>query len=307
MILRSALLLLSRQVWLQRPLGRSRVTRRLVARFVAGETLDEALEVAARLNGEGILSTLDHLGEHVTSLAEAEASLEHSLGALRRLRHGATLSIKLTQFGLGISQDECRRLASTLAQAARAADLRIEIDMESSAHTQATLDIVRHLHGAYGNVRGVVQAYLYRTGADLDSLNRAGVPVRLCKGAYDEPPDVAFPAKQAVDANYCKLAAILLDRGVRPAFATHDQKIIRELTALIAARGLAPGSVEFQMLYGIRRDLQRDLAGRGFPVRVYVPYGSAWYPYFMRRLAERPANVAFLVRNLFPFSGVSTV
>jgi proline dehydrogenase len=299
MILRNALLFLSRQAWLQRPLARSRVTRRLVARFIAGETLDDALAVADKLYAEGILSTLDHLGEHVTSLAEAESSLQYSLDALRNLRNRATLSIKLTQFGLDISADECRRLTSTLAEAAHAAKFQIEIDMESSAHTQLTLDVVHHLHASYGNVRAVLQAYLYRTEADLASLCRAGIPVRLCKGAYHEPPDLAFPRKREVDANYRKLAAILLERGVRPAFATHDQEIIRDVTAAIGERGLAPGLVEFQMLYGIRRDLQRDLVRRGFPVRLYVPYGSAWYPYFMRRLAERPANLAFLLRALF--------
>ncbi|MBL8295834.1 MAG: proline dehydrogenase family protein [Bryobacterales bacterium] len=298
-MLRNALLFLSRQAWLQRPLARSRVTRRLVARFIAGETLREALAVADKLYTEGILSTLDHLGEHVTSLAEAEASCEHSLDALKNLRNRATLSIKLTQFGLDISAEECLRLTSILADAARAADSQIEIDMESSAHTQATLDVVRHLHACYGNVRAVLQAYLYRTEADLESLCRAGIPVRLCKGAYHEPPEVAFPAKRAVDAHYRKLGAILLERGVRPAFATHDEEIIRDLTVRIGERGLTPSSVEFQMLYGIRRDLQRDLVRRGFPVRLYVPYGSAWYPYFMRRLAERPANLLFLLRALF--------
>jgi len=299
MILRNALLFLSRQVWLQRPLARSRVTRRLVARFVAGETLDEALAVAEKLSAEGILTTLDHLGEHVTSLAEAQASLQSALDALARIRHDATLSIKLTQFGLDISRDDCLRLTATLVEAARAANLRIEIDMESSAHTEPTLLLARRFHATHGNVRAVIQAYLFRTAADVDRLCAEAVPVRLCKGAYHEPPGVAFPAKAAVDANYRKLASTLLDRGVQPAFATHDETIIRYLCAEIAQRGLSPASVEFQMLYGIRRDLQHHLVRQGFPVRIYVPYGVAWYPYFMRRLAERPANLVFLLRALF--------
>lgn len=299
MILRNALLFLSRQVWLQRPLARSRVTRRLVARFIAGETLADALAVAEKLHAEGILSTLDHLGEHVTSLAEADASLGFALDALAHIRRNETISIKLTQFGLDLSPEHCLRLASSLVQAARAANVRIEIDMESSAHTDATLRIVRHLHAAYGNIRAVLQAYLYRTAADLHQLSAEGVPIRLCKGAYHEPHSVAFPAKSAVDANYRKLAIALLDGGVQPAFATHDEAIIRDLRAVIARRGMPPSAVEFQMLYGVRRDLQRDLARQGFPVRLYVPYGSAWYPYFMRRLAERPANLAFLLRALF--------
>jgi proline dehydrogenase len=302
MILRNTLLFLSRQSWLQGPLARSRVTRRLVARFIAGETLEQALTVVRRLKSEGILATLDHLGEHVTTLEAAEASARDALEALERSRREGletTVSIKLTQFGLDVSPADCARLAGQLVEAARRLGTVVEIDMESSAHTDATLGLVERLHRQSGNIRAVVQAYLYRTEADVARLCEAGVPVRLCKGAYREPASVAFPRKRDVDANYRKLASFLLGNGVDPAFATHDESIIREIASLARQRGLSPRSFEFQMLYGIRRDLQRELVAEGYRLRLYVPYGCAWYPYFMRRLAERPANLLFLLRALF--------
>lgn len=176
--------------------------------------------------------------------------------------------------------------------------MRIEIDMESSASTDKTLSVVREMQARYGNIRAVVQAYLYRTEADVEMLCAEGVRIRLCKGAYREPPTVAYPNKKDVDANYRKLTELLLDKGVEPAFATHDPAMIEGAVAGIERRRLAPGAFEFQMLYGVRRDLQRDLVRRGYPVRLYVPYGAAWYPYFVRRLAERPANLLFLLRAL---------
>ena len=271
-------------------------------RFVAGSTLDDAIAVARRLAAEGALVTLDHLGENVTSLAQAEASLVQSLQALDRLRteglRQATISIKLTQFGLDLSESECRRLVGTLVSAAREADRRVEIDMESTAYTDRTLHIVGDLHRQFGNVRAVVQAYLFRTENDIAELNRSGISVRLCKGAYLEPSDVAFPDKADVDGNYRLLMGRLLDEGVYPAIATHDEAMVDEVLRLVDRRGIDPSRFEFQMLYGIRRDLQSRLIGRGLRLRLYVPYGEAWYPYFMRRLAERPANVWFLFKNL---------
>ena len=271
-------------------------------RFVAGSTLDDAIAVARRLAAEGALVTLDHLGENVTSLAQAQASLVQSLQALDRLRteglRQATISIKLTQFGLDLSESECRRLVGTLVSAAREADRRVEIDMESTAYTDRTLHIVGDLHRQFGNVRAVVQAYLFRTENDIAELNRSGISVRLCKGAYLEPSDVAFPDKADVDGNYRLLMGRLLDEGVYPAIATHDEAMVDEVLRLVDRRGIDPSRFEFQMLYGIRRDLQSRLIERGWHLRLYVPYGEAWYPYFMRRLAERPANVWFLFKNL---------
>ena len=271
-------------------------------RFVAGSTLDDAIAVARRLAAEGALVTLDHLGENVTSLAQAQASLVQSLQALDRLRteglRQATISIKLTQFGLDLSESECRRLVGTLVSAAREADRRVEIDMESTAYTDRTLHIVGDLHRQFGNVRAVVQAYLFRTENDIAELNRSGISVRLCKGAYLEPSDVAFPRKPDVDGNYRLLMGRLLDEGVYPAIATHDEAMVDEVLRLVDRRGIDPSRFEFQMLYGIRRDLQSRLIERGWHLRLYVPYGEAWYPYFMRRLAERPANVWFLFKNL---------
>ncbi|MCC6590707.1 MAG: proline dehydrogenase family protein [Bryobacterales bacterium] len=301
-MLRSALLFLSKQSWLQGPLAKSPVTRTVVKRFVAGETLDAGIAVARALRDDGILTTLDHLGEHVTRIEEAEESLDAGLQALERLKQedlGGTLSIKLSQFGLDISGQECRRLVAALVERARAAGMRIEIDMESSASTDKTLSVVREMHARYGNIRAVVQAYLYRTVADVEALCSEGVPVRLCKGAYSELPSVAFPHKKDVDGNYRKLVELLLEKGVEPAFATHDPAMILAALGGIERRRLAPDAFEFQMLYGVRRDLQRDLVKRGYRVRLYVPYGAAWYPYFVRRLAERPANVLFLLKALF--------
>lgn len=294
-MLRNTLLFLSRQQWLRRRVQQSRLTRPLVNRFIAGETLDSALGVARKLSAEGIWTSLDRLGENVSTIAEAEASLTAALNTLDRITEQqlpATISIKLTQFGLDISEPECRRIIATLVDAAKAHNTRIEIDMESSAYTDRTLAIVREMNARQGNVRSVIQAYLHRSEADVETLCREKIPIRLCKGAYLEPPEVAFPDKHSVDENYRKLMQILFTRGTYPALATHDEKLIRE------AQPNPPASFEYQMLYGIRRDLQRDLIAKRYRLRLYVPYGSAWYPYFMRRLAERPANLFFLLRSL---------
>ena len=278
------------------------MSQKLTRRFIAGMTLEQELEVCQRLHAEHILSTLDHLGENVSTIEEATSSVESYLVSLDRivaLQLPSTVSIKLTQFGLDFSPDACLANVTRLVDRAQAIGSRVEIDMESSEYTDRTLDIVKALHRrAPGCVRAVIQAYLFRSQADIESLNREGIRVRLCKGAYNEPATLAFAAKADVDANYVKLMRLLFDQGVDPAIASHDERIVREALAYTSQRGIGPERFEFQMLYGIRRDLQREISAGGKRLRLYVPYGEAWYPYFMRRLAERPANVLFLARNL---------
>ena len=300
-MLRSLFLYLSHQRTMRRWVETSPVSRKLTKRFIAGQTLDEALSVCRRLASENIQATLDRLGENVTSLVEAAAARDSYLASLERLAAlniGGTISIKLTQFGLDFSFDAC--LANVRRLVARAKELGtiVEIDMESSDYTDRTLHIVTTLHAEFGAVRAVIQAYLRRTAGDIAMLCEKGVPVRLCKGAYDEPHTVAFATKAEVDENYIRQTRVLLDCGNNAAIATHDEKMMRAALAYIREKKIPPGRFEFQMLYGIRRDLQRQAVAEGYRLRLYVPYGDAWYPYFMRRLAERPANVLFLLRNL---------
>jgi proline dehydrogenase len=210
----------------------------------------------------------------------------------------ATASVKVSQLGLDLSEEACLENARQLVERAAGLGSRIEFDMESSEYVDRTLRIVTSLHERHGSVRAVIQAYLYRSEADIRELSRLGVPVRLCKGAYQESSAVAFSRKSDVDANYVRLAKQLLDKGTYPAIASHDENMIEKAIQYVRRRGFGPDRFEFQMLYGIRRDLQRRLVRDGFRLRLYVPYGDAWYPYFMRRLAERPANVLFLAKNL---------
>jgi proline dehydrogenase len=274
---------------------------RVTSRFVAGSTLERELVVCQKLNAEGYLTTLDHLGESVTSLAETEQSRDSYLTALdhiARLNLPATVSIKLTQLGLDFSEPAARAAVECLVARAKSIGRMVEVDMESSQYAERTLALVSELHAKYGSVRAVIQAYLYRSESDIENLCRRSIPVRLCKGAYHEPPDVAFPRKKDVDANYIRLMLQLLDRGAYPAIASHDENIVRRAIGYVRERNIAADRFEFQMLYGVGRELQRRLVADGFRLRLYVPYGIAWYPYFMRRLAERPANVLFLARNL---------
>jgi proline dehydrogenase len=274
---------------------------RMTSRFVAGSTLEKELTVCRKLNADGYLTTLDHLGESVTSLAEAEGSRDSYLTALDQiaaLNLRATVSVKLTQLGLELSESAARAAVECLVARARSIGRMVEVDMESSEYTGRTLEVVSELHAKYGSVRAVIQAYLYRSEGDIENLCRQSIPVRLCKGAYREPPEVAYPRKKDVDANYVRLMLRLLDCGAYPAIATHDENILRTAVGHIRERKIAPDRFEFQMLYGIGREAQRRLVAEGFRLRLYVPYGDAWYPYFMRRLAERPANVLFLARNL---------
>jgi proline dehydrogenase len=295
-MLRSTLLYLSRQPQLRRWMETSTTAAPLTRRFVAGQTLDRAIGVCRRVNTEGIDVSLDHLGENVTSADEARHSLDEALQAIREIadqRLRATVSIKLTQFGLDLSGELCHDNVDRLVGAAKAAGTRVEFDMESSGYVDRTLEIVEEMHRRHRCVRAVVQAYLHRSLADVRRLCAAGIPVRLCKGAYQEAASVAFQEKARVDENYLLLGRVLLDDGPDPAFATHDDRMVA------VAQGVVPEKFEYQMLYGVRRDLQRKLVFEGYRLRLYLPYGEAWYPYFMRRLAERPANVWFVMRSLW--------
>jgi len=299
---RSLFLFLSRQRHLRRWVETSGFARRLSSRFVAGGQLEDALRVARRINSEGIAVTLDHLGESVTSLAEAAQARDVYLRALEAIHANGVrgnVSLKLTQFGLDLSRDECRDNVARLVVQAAEQENFVRVDMESSEYTDRTLALVEELHSQHGGVGTVIQAYLYRSRKDVERLCASRIRVRLCKGAYLEPPSAAFPRKADVDRNYVELMKLLLDRGEYPAIATHDERMIEETKAYAARQGLDRAHFEFQMLYGIRRDLQRRLVAEGYRLRLYVPFGKAWYPYLMRRLAERPANVFFLARHFF--------
>ena len=280
----------------------SALAKRLSSRFVAGETLDDALQAGRRINREGISLTLDHLGENVTSLVEAVASRDVCLVALARIAEEkieGNVSIKLTQFGIDISEPACRSNVEELVRTANELGSFVRVDMESSQYTERTLQLVVDLHARWRAVGAVIQAYLRRSEKDVEEMCRRGIRVRLCKGAYLEPPEVAFQDKAGVDHNFVHLMKLLLAADTYPAIATHDEKMIEATKSFAQARNIGRDSFEFQMLYGIRRDLQRRLVAQGYRLRIYVPFGKAWYPYFMRRLAERPANLAFLAGNLF--------
>jgi proline dehydrogenase len=273
----------------------------LVSRFVAGVELNEALGNVQKLNSAGLTATLDYLGESVHTAAEAGAAAAQYIALLHGIeRIGAqcNASLKLTQMGLDVDRALCvRNVERILAQAA-AFNNFVRIDMEGSGYTQATLDIFNELYGRYKNVGIVIQAYLYRSEADIRALNKLGARVRLCKGAYNEPASVAFPAKADTDNNYIKLMQMLLSEGNYPGIATHDERMIEATRSYAAKQGIAPDRFEFQMLYGIRRDLQEQLVREGYRMRVYVPYGEEWYPYMVRRMAERPANLLFVLKGL---------
>src|ERR1035438_5690514 len=317
----------------------SSLARRFSTRFVAGESLEQALAVARALNAEGITVTLDHLGESVSTLQEAAEARDVYLRTLNAIHANGiqgNVSLKLTQFGLDLSYEQCLANVDELVRCAaelgsfvrvdmessgytdRTLDLVhtlharygavaavfgvgvgsfVRVDMESSGYTDRTLDLVHTLHARYGAVGVVIQSYLHRSEKDVEELCAKKIRVRLCKGAYLEPDSVAFARKSDVDRSYLELTRYLLQKGDYPALATHDEALIRRICRFVTERKIARDSFEFQMLYGIRRDLQRRLVAEGYRVRVYVPFGKAWYPYYMRRLAERPANVFFMLRN----------
>jgi proline dehydrogenase len=249
-----------------------------------------------------MMTALDHLGENVTTLEEANRSAAAYLQALDQIAARglpATVSLKATHFGMDVSETACHENVLRVATRAREIGSRVEIDMESTAYTERTLALVTAVAREVGDIRIAIQAYLFRTPADIEGLNQLGVRVRLCKGAYNEPPNLAYPDKADVDRSYVELMQRLFDQGTDPAIAGHDPRMIQEAIRYSREKGIAPHRFEFQMLYGIRRDLQRQVVDQGFRLRVYVPYGTEWYPYFMRRLSERPANVLFVARSLF--------
>ena len=303
-LMRSAFIALSHSRSLRNIAERSSIGVRLSSRFIAGMEIEDALRVAGARNKEGMSVTLDSLGESVTTESEAHQAAEvyhRLLDALAERKLNANISVKLTQMGLELSPELAESIAENLARHARAVNNFVRIDMEDSSLTQVTLDIVRRLH-AVRELRGaigiVIQAYLYRSQADVEQLVADGIRVRLCKGAYNEPAEVAFPRKADVDTNFIRLSCMLLDSPVYHGLATHDEAMIAAIRSFATQHGIDSSRFEFQMLYGVRRDLQRQLVRNGYNVRVYVPFGHEWYPYFMRRLAERPANVLFIARNM---------
>jgi proline dehydrogenase len=299
-MLKESLLYLARQEGIRQFVITNSAARNVARRFVAGETLDDAMRATEPLNARRIAVSLDHLGENVTDAREAEATAAEYISTLERIRAEsaeANISIKLTALGLDIDMALCRANLDRVVCAANERDIFVRVDMEGSDYTQRTLDLVYEAHARYANVGTVVQSMLYRTPSDVETLIERGVRVRLVKGAYMESPAVAFPKKADVDEQYQRLTYRLLERGVYTALATHDAALIAAAKRYAEEKHIARARFEFQMLYGIRRDLQEQLANEGYNVRVYVPYGSQWYPYLTRRMAERPANLIFIVSN----------
>ena len=302
-VLRSVFIGLSQNRQMRAFSERSSVGKRLSGRFVAGMSVPEALRACEQLNREGISVTLDSLGESVTEERQARASAKvyhELLDAIEARRLRANVSVKLTQVGMDIDPALAEAVVGEMVEHAAAVDSFVRLDMEGSPYTEATIAMTERLHarpGMQGRVGTVLQAYLYRTADDAKRLVEQGIRIRLCKGAYKEPAEIAFPNKRDVDANYVALMTYLASSGVFCGMATHDEAIVNRMRELVRTTGLPKEMFEFQMLYGIRRDLQRQLVDEGFGVRVYLPFGAEWYPYFMRRLAERPANVLFLAKN----------
>jgi proline dehydrogenase len=303
MITRSALIWLSRQEGLKDFATRFRPFKKLTTRFVAGETIDEVIPFIRQLNSENATASFDHLNESVGSAAEAEQEVNEYLNILAKIDEQhirSNVSIKLTQFGLGLDPELAYQNARKVVVEAERRGNFVRVDMEDSSVTQVTIDIFKRLRAEFGlNTVGIVlQSYLYRTFADAQELVKLPARIRICKGAYNESPEVAFAEKKDVDANYVKVMQLLLSSGIYHGIATHDPKMIDATVEFATREGIGKEKFEFQMLYGIRRDLQRQLGRDGFNVRIYVPYGKHWYPYFMRRLAERPANIWFVMKNL---------
>ncbi|HKN68033.1 MAG TPA: proline dehydrogenase family protein [Gemmatimonadaceae bacterium] len=302
-MLRSALLYLSNQPRVFKFVRNNGLAKRFASRFVAGETLDEALDAVRALNARGIRASLDLLGESVTNEREARGTRDAYIEILSRIhaqRLDANVSVKLTAMGLDISEELCVSLMQDVLARAQEYDSFVRVDMESSEYTDRTLHLFEHrLYPHYRKHVGIVlQSYLYRTFTDVEYAINLGSRVRLCKGAYKEPASVAFAEKKDVDANYVKCMHALLREGNFPGIATHDPAMINEAKRFARENDIAPSRFEFQMLYGVRRDLQERLVREGYGMRVYVPFGTQWYPYLMRRLAERPANVAFITGNV---------
>lgn len=307
-MLREILLSLSHSKTARRFITWFPVARRVSARFVAGETVADAIRTVRDLNSRRMLVTADHLGENVSTEAEAARAADDYLTLLNEIEKGGVqshVSLKLTQFGLDLGDTICFGNVRRVLDKAKAIGTFVRVDMEGTEYTDRTLAIVHAAKDAgYDNLGTVIQSYLYRSEADVKALCQAGIRVRLCKGAYKEPADKAFPEKKDVDANYVKLTELLLAEtklkpDLYPAIATHDEAMIEAAKKYAAANNLPRTAFEFQMLHGIRRELQEGLVKDGFNMRIYVPYGTEWYPYFMRRLAERPANLWFFASNFF--------
>ena len=302
-MLRNTLLYLSSQPTVFKFVRNNRLAKNFASRFVAGETVESALQAVRELNDKGITASLDLLGESVNNEAEARAARDQYLDLLDRIEASAlnaNVSVKLTAMGLDIDHELCISIMQDILARARHYDTFVRLDMESSEYTEITLKLFEdRLYPTYkANVGVVLQSYLYRTAADVTHMNQLRARVRICKGAYKEPSSVAYPDKKDVDANYVKCMQDLMQNGNYPGIATHDPAIISEAKRFAKKNDIAPERYEFQMLYGVRRDLQESLVKEGYRVRCYVPFGTQWYPYLMRRLAERPANVAFITGNV---------
>jgi proline dehydrogenase len=300
MMLKGTLLYLAQSEGLRNFVVHNRATRSVSRRFVAGEKLDDAIEATRALNQRGMHVSLDHLGENVSDAKEAMAAAQDYITILDRIKQtgvDANISIKLTALGLDISQELCEQNVRRILEHAAQFPIFVRIDMEGSAYTERTVDITLRMHQQFEHVGTVIQSVLYRSKQDVEQLIVQGVRVRLVKGAYKEPRQVAFQQKSEVDHNFVRLMMPLLLHGNYPAFATHDEAIINATCKFARENGIDKSAFEFQMLYGIRRDLQDRLVKQGYNMRVYVPYGSQWYPYLMRRMAERPANLLFVMSN----------
>jgi proline dehydrogenase len=301
-MVRSTLLKLSESKSFARWVTSNKTTRRMSHRFVAGEKLEEALSAARVCNGQGMMVSLDYLGENVATTTDAQRARDAYLEVFDRIaaeKLAANVSCKLTQLGLDLSPEFCEGQLLSIVERAAAYDNFLRVDMEGSLYTARTIDVVKRVRSKNPAIGTVIQSYLYRSEQDVQELLEYGCRMRLCKGAYKEPPDVAFPKKQDVDANYVKLVRLLLPSGIYHGIATHDPKMIAAAIRCAAEKRVSKDDFEFQMLYGVRTDLQRRLVRDGYRVRIYIPYGQDWFPYFMRRLAERPANLAFFARNFF--------
>jgi proline dehydrogenase len=306
-VLRAFFISLSESRSLRAAAERSSIGQRVSSRFVAGTQVDDALRAAQVVNQSGPGVSIDNLGENVTNADEARASaqLYHQLlDEIAKRKLNANISLKLTHMGLDVDEKLARDLVTGLVAKAAIMTPRnfVRIDMEGSPYTQRTLDFVHELHrmpGNQGSVGAVIQAYMRRAETDVEKLLAEGIRIRLCKGAYKELEEIAFQKKSEVDANYLKLMKTLMKSGIYHGLATHDENIIKKAKAFATHENIPPEAFEFQMLYGIRRDLQRSLVREGWRMRVYIPFGAEWYPYLMRRLAERPANVLFILKNLF--------
>ena len=299
-MLKDTLLYLAQNQQLRDFVTHNKATRSVSRRFVAGEQLDEAIQATRVLNQRHIQVALDHLGENVSDEKEARAAAQDYINALENIKKtgvDANISIKLTALGLDISQELCERNVRSILELAQGYGIFVCIDMEGSDYTERTIDITRRMHQQFEHVGTVIQSYLYRSRKDVEELIAQGIRMRLVKGAYKEPKTVAFQSKSEVDHNYVQLMVLLLARGNFPALASHDEAIIEAACKYARDHGISRDAFEFQLLYGIRRDLQEKLVRQGYHVRVYVPYGSQWYPYLMRRLAERPANLMFVMSN----------